>query len=87
MDSLERGPGQAGACGPLPGRMLQVTINGETHSFAAGTTIEQMLEALRLPGEGVAVEVNRSIVPKRMHQEALLSDGDEVEVVTFVGGG
>jgi thiamine biosynthesis protein ThiS len=46
-----------------------------------------MLEALRLPGEGVAVEVNRSIVPKRTHQEALLSDGDEVEVVTFVGGG
>ena len=46
-----------------------------------------MLEALELPREGVAVEVNRGIVPKRAHQEVLLSDGDEVEVVTFVGGG
>ena len=67
--------------------MLQVTINGETHSFAVGTTIGQMLEALQLPSEGVAVEVNRSIAPKRTHQEALLSDGDAVEVVTFAGGG
>jgi|TARA_B100000929_G_scaffold286551_2_gene271881 thiamine biosynthesis protein ThiS len=67
--------------------MLRITINGETHSFAVGTTVEQMLEALELPREGVAVEVNRGIVPRRTHQEVLLSDGDEVEVVTFVGGG
>ena len=67
--------------------MLEVTINGAAHSFAAGTTIGQMLEGLELPGEGVAVEVNRNIVPKRSHGEALLGDGDEVEIVTFVGGG
>ena len=67
--------------------MLEVTINGATHSFAAGTTIGQMLEELELPGEGVAVEVNRNIVPRRSHGEALLGDGDEVEIVTFVGGG
>ena len=67
--------------------MLEVTINGEIHSFANGTTIGQMLETLELPGEGVAVEVNRSIVPKRSHGEALLGDGDKVEIVTFVGGG
>jgi len=87
MDSLERGQGQADACVPLPGRMLRITINGETHSFDAGTTIGQMLDELDLPREGVAVEVNRGIVPRSTHQEALLSDGDEVEVVTFVGGG
>jgi thiamine biosynthesis protein ThiS len=67
--------------------MLRITINGETHSFAVGTTVGQMLEALELPREGVAVEVNRGIVPRRTYQEVLLSDGDEVEVVTFVGGG
>ena len=67
--------------------MLEVTINGETHSFADGTTIKRMLETLELSGEGVAVEVNRSIVPRRTPREALLGDGDEVEIVTFVGGG
>ena len=67
--------------------MLEVTINGETHSLADGTTIKRMLETLELSGEGVAVEVNRSIVPRRTHREALLGDGDEVEIVTFVGGG
>ena len=67
--------------------MLEVTINGATHSFADGTTIGQMLDVLELPGEGVAVEVNRNIVPRRSHGEALLGDGDEVEIVTFVGGG
>ena len=51
--------------------MLRITINGETHSFAVGTTVGQMLEALELPREGVAVEVNRGIVPKRTHQEAV----------------
>lgn len=66
---------------------LQLTVNGEVRSFEAELTVERLLEVLDLPHEGVAVEVNRSIVPRRAHAIRVLRAGDEVEVVTFVGGG
>ena len=38
-------------------------------------------------GRAVAVEVNKKIVPRKTHDQARLTDGDVVEVVTLVGGG
>ena len=35
----------------------------------------------------VAVEYNGSIVPKNQYEEKILTDGDVIEVVSFVGGG
>jgi sulfur carrier protein len=67
--------------------MPTVRINGENRQFEEGTSISDLLRALDLPLEGVAVEVNRTIVPRRSHAEILLKDRDEVEIVTFVGGG
>ena len=67
--------------------MPRVHVNGESRELPEGTTIVALLELLGLPREGVAVEVNRAIVPRRSHPETVLQDGDRVEVVTFVGGG
>ncbi len=81
--------------------MLDVTINGDARGVEEGTTIEALLASLELPdspggsagsgaggsGPGVAVEVNRVIVPRRKHAETVLANGDEIEIVTFVGGG
>jgi len=67
--------------------MVRVRINGEEESFDTEPTIRDALDRIEAPPTAVAVEVNRRIVPRSTHAEHVLQDGDEVEVVTFVGGG
>jgi sulfur carrier protein len=67
--------------------MVSVTINGRAMCFAEEPLIRDVLEALEVPAAAVAVEVNRVIVPRSAHGEERLRSGDQVEVVTFVGGG
>ncbi len=67
--------------------MLVVKVNGEDRRLEEGTSVDGLLERLALQRPGVAVEINREIVPRRRHSAIQLRDGDEVEIVTFVGGG
>lgn len=52
-----------------------------------GLTVAELLRELGLDFRQVAVERNREIVPRARHGETVLADGDQLEVVTFVGGG
>ncbi len=70
---------------------MKITLNGEPLEIAPGTTVAMLV--LRLSGEsgrdprGIAVERNREIVPKSEHGSTVLGDGDQIELVQFVGGG
>jgi len=66
---------------------MKLTVNGEPHDVPPGTTVQGLLDTLELGRERVAVEVNAQVVRRARHTEHLLSDGDRVEIVTFVGGG
>jgi sulfur carrier protein len=66
---------------------LKLSVNGEERSFPQGLTVAELVRRLEIAGPEVAVEVNRSIVPRSAHAERRLEDGDQVEIVTFVGGG
>lgn len=66
---------------------MRVAINGEQRDVSVGTTLLALLEQLGLGGKPVAVERNRVIVPRADHAQTPLADGDELEVVQFVGGG
>ncbi|MEE2524812.1 sulfur carrier protein ThiS [Hyphobacterium sp. HN65] len=66
---------------------MKLTINGETREFADGLTISGLVEALGLNPKKVAVERNLEVVPKSLHPETVLADGDRIEIVQFVGGG
>ena len=66
---------------------MRLEVNGEPRDVPAGTTVAGLLELLELGARPVAVERNREIVPRSTHREALLADGDEIEIVTMVGGG
>jgi sulfur carrier protein len=66
---------------------MLVTMNGEQTDIKEASTIAQLLEQLRIGRERVAVEVNREIVPKAAYDSYILSDGDKIEIVHFVGGG
>ena len=67
--------------------MPAVRVNGEERRFDGTTSISAMLEELAVRPDGVAVEINRQIIPRGRHGEHVLEDGDEIEIVTFVGGG
>ena len=66
---------------------MKIEVNGVAHELPPGETIEGLLARLGLAGHPCAVEVNRSVVPKRDHAQAHLRDGDRIEIVTLVGGG
>ena len=63
-----------------------VKINGEQMDLA-GQTVAHYLETAGYNLQRVAVERNGDIVPKRVYAETLFQDGDQVEIVGFVGGG
>lgn len=63
-----------------------VTINGKNREMQ-GKTISEMLAILEYRVDAVAVERNEVIVPKAEYADTVLTDGDVVEVVSFMGGG
>jgi thiazole synthase len=66
---------------------LRITVNGEPRTTPAGTTVAALVASLGMDGARVAVERNQDVVPRRTWAEAQLGDGDNVEIVAFVGGG
>jgi sulfur carrier protein len=66
---------------------VKLTINGETQLHDDDLTILGLVETLRLNPRKVAVERNLEVVPKSLHAETRLADGDRIEIVQFVGGG
>jgi thiamine biosynthesis protein ThiS len=66
---------------------LKISLNGEEREFRIGISISGLVSELQLNPKNVAVERNLEIVPKSQHDETLLSDGDAIEIVEFVGGG
>ncbi len=66
---------------------LTLTLNGDPRRATAGTTIADLLVDLQLDPAKVAVERNRTIVPRSSFAGQVLADGDALEIVHFVGGG
>ncbi len=66
---------------------MKLMLNGEPADAPDAVTVAAFLEQLGLPQKGVAVERNREIVPKSQYAATKLNDGDQIEIVQFVGGG
>jgi sulfur carrier protein len=71
----------------MPAESICVYINGEPHRVPGQQTVAALLAALHVPGERVAIELNKSIVRKREWESTLVGEGAQVEIVEFVGGG
>lgn len=65
---------------------MRIQVNGEDREVAA-TTVQGLVEELGFDIRKVAVERNLTIVPKSLHAETALAEGDRIELVQFVGGG
>jgi thiazole synthase len=66
---------------------VSIVVNGEHKRVTAGLTIIQLAEQLGLVPEKIAVERNLEVVPRSTLGEVVVKDGDELEIVHFVGGG
>jgi thiamine biosynthesis protein ThiS len=66
---------------------LGVTLNGEERQLPEGLTVSGLLQHLDLADKPCAVEINRSIVPRSTQPRHELRPGDQIEIVSFVGGG
>ncbi len=68
---------------------MELIINGQTREIAIadGSGLAQLVEALGLKGDRIAVEQNGSIVPRAEWPSSSLRAGDRIEMVHFVGGG
>jgi len=67
---------------------MKLTLNGESYDLPGDrATVAELVDALGMGKQAVAVEVNKQLVPKREHDQTPLHEGDTVEVVTLVGGG
>jgi sulfur carrier protein len=66
---------------------MKIFVNGQEKEVAEGLSLEGLVKALGIRREGTAIEVNREIVPKARYAETTLRPNDQLEIVTFVGGG
>lgn len=66
---------------------MTITVNGDERQLETPLTIAELIRDLGLEGRPCAVERNRTVVPRAEHETTTLSEGDQLEVVTLVGGG
>lgn len=69
--------------------LMKLHINGEEKTFDSGHpfTLAALVDSLGMKPDRVAIELNRDIVPRDLWAQTMLSDGDKLEMVHFVGGG
>jgi thiamine biosynthesis protein ThiS len=66
---------------------LLISLNGEPRLISADSSIADLVHEIGLNPKKVAVERNREIVPRSTLADVMLADGDQLEIVHFVGGG
>ena len=66
---------------------MRIRVNGDPVELPAELTILQLLEQLRIDPRLVAVEHNLSIIKRARYESTVIGDGDQIEIVNFVGGG
>ncbi|MEA3331364.1 MAG: sulfur carrier protein ThiS [Campylobacterota bacterium] len=66
---------------------MKIIVNGETREFDEKVTLEKVLKELSLEGKVMAAAVNMDIVKQDNWNIYMLSDGDKLELLDFVGGG
>lgn len=67
--------------------MINITLNGAPHQVPPGQTLDQLIAALSLENQALALAVNRNVVPRKAWQGQVLQVQDQVEIVRAIGGG
>ena len=68
-------------------QLMQLKVNAEPMELPEGTGLVELLQRLKLKPELVVVELNLNILKREELPKIMLKEGDQVEIVHFVGGG
>ena len=66
---------------------MQITINGEKREIRDGTSLAELIKEFGLEGKVMAAAINMQIVKQDKWDDTLLTQGDKIELLDFVGGG
>jgi len=66
---------------------LTIKLNGEPYELAGPSTVAELLARLEIDARRVAVEHNLVVLKRGAFDRTAIADGDEIEIVNFVGGG
>lgn len=66
---------------------MRLIVNGEAKVLPPSADLADLVRSIGLDPRKVAIELNLAIVPRSLYGDTLLSDGDRIEIVHFIGGG
>lgn len=66
---------------------MRIEVNGESREVEHSTTLDDLIKQLALVPTRLAIERNREVVRRADWPQTLLTEGDRIEIVHFVGGG
>jgi sulfur carrier protein len=66
---------------------VTITLNGEPFELSRPLTVTELLSHLEIDARRVAVEHNVTVLKRTAFDETMVREGDQVEIVNFVGGG
>lgn len=67
--------------------MIEIELNGARYQAPASQTLAELVEALALGGQALALAVNRNVVPRQQWPQRALQAQDRVDIVRAIGGG
>ncbi len=67
--------------------MIEIKLNGETHSLADAQSLAVLIESLDVGRRRVAVIRNGDVIHREDYASTVLAPGDSVDIVHMVGGG
>jgi thiamine biosynthesis protein ThiS len=67
--------------------VIAIQLNGDPYELPAPATIAELLARLEIDPRRVAVERNFTVIKRDLYASTALADGDQIEIVNFVGGG
>ena len=66
---------------------MHIHVNGEGREITEGSSVSDLLAALELQADRVAVEINLKIIDRSEFDRYVLHDDDRIEILSFIGGG
>lgn len=66
---------------------VQFLLNGEKKELPKGSSLQTLVDDLKMTGQAMAIAVNRQVITRQKWSEYQLKDNDQVDVVRAIGGG
>jgi sulfur carrier protein len=66
---------------------ISIELNGEIRTVSDSDSVQDLIDALSLTNQALAIAVNREVVPRAKWRERRFAGGDKVDVVRAIGGG